>query len=94
MIQTSGEEVDFPLANEDDETNTVIENECENDYQNLYSSVGLASNTHGTVTDSEGTNTNEDERRISSAKKNESNKGGAARITSAGSNHNHHKYHH
>jgi hypothetical protein len=28
----NGEEVDFPLANEDDETNTVIENECDNDY--------------------------------------------------------------
>lgn len=34
------EEVEFPMANEDDETNTVIENECENDYGNIYSSLG------------------------------------------------------
>ena len=32
------EEVDIPLS-DDDDTNAVIENECENDYQNIYKSI-------------------------------------------------------
>jgi hypothetical protein len=33
-----GEEVEFPF-DDDDERNTVIENECENDYKNIYQSL-------------------------------------------------------
>ena len=32
-----GEE--FPFEDDDDETNTVIENECDNDYTNIYQSL-------------------------------------------------------
>jgi hypothetical protein len=31
--------VDFPLEYDDDDTNTVIENECENDYDRLENSL-------------------------------------------------------
>lgn len=38
-MKRAPEDVDFPLGNEDDETNTVIENECDNDYDNIYQSL-------------------------------------------------------
>ena len=30
------DDIELAILNEDDETNTVIENECDNDYTNLY----------------------------------------------------------
>jgi len=33
------------LLNDDDETNTVIENECDNDYTNLYQSFEVEEET-------------------------------------------------
>jgi hypothetical protein len=39
------EEIEITIQNEDDETNTVIENECDNDYTNLYQSFEVEEET-------------------------------------------------
>lgn len=41
-----GDDIEVPIfLNEEDETNTVIENECDNDYANLYRSFEVEEET-------------------------------------------------
>ena len=45
MSSQRKDDIDVALQEEDDETNTVIENECENDYTNLYQSFEVEEET-------------------------------------------------
>lgn len=45
LSNVSSHDIELAILNEEDETNTVIENECDNDYTNLYQSFEVEEET-------------------------------------------------